>query len=94
MIDALIAGERDPAVLADLAKKRMRSKIPELRRALVGRFGEHHAAMLRLHLAHIDHLDALIADLDAQIDAKLVPFADELAGCRPSPGSARPPRRC
>ena len=42
MIDALIAGERDPAVLADLAKKRMRSKIPELTRALHGRFGDHH----------------------------------------------------
>lgn len=76
MIDALIAGERDPEVLADLAKKRMRAKIPELQRALVGRFGEHHAAMLRLHLAHIDHLDALIATLDADIEAKLVPFAD------------------
>jgi transposase len=76
LIDALIAGERDPAVLAVLAKKRMRAKIPELQRALVGRFGEHHAAMLRFHLAHIDHLDALIAALDAQIEAKLVPFAD------------------
>ena len=79
MIDALIAGERDPVVLAELAKRRMRSKIPELQRALVGRFGEHHAAMLRLHLAHIDHLDALIAALDVQIDAKLVPFADDVA---------------
>jgi transposase len=74
MIDALIAGERDPAVLADLAKKRMRSKIPELTRALHGRFGDHHAAMLRLHLAHIDHLDATITSIDEQIDTKLVPF--------------------
>lgn len=79
MIDALIAGERDPRVLADLAKKRMRSKIPELQRALVGRFGEHHAALLRLHLAHIDHLDALIDEIDAQIEAKLVPFAEDVA---------------
>ena len=78
MIDALIAGERDPVVLADLAKKRMRIKIPELRRALVGRFGAHHAAMLRLHLDHIDHLDALIGQLDEQIDDKLVPFAEDL----------------
>jgi transposase len=79
MIDALIAGERDPTVLADLAKKRMRSKIPELQRALVGRFGEHHAALLRLHLAHIDHLDALVDEIDAQIEAKLVPFAEDVA---------------
>jgi transposase len=57
MIDALIAGERDPIVLAELAKRRMRSKIPELQRASVGRFGDHHASMLRLHLAHIDQLD-------------------------------------
>ena len=76
MIDALIAGERDPMALAELAQRRLRSKIPELQRALVGRFGDHHAAMLKLHLAHIDHLDRLVADLDAQIEAKLVPFVD------------------
>jgi len=74
MIEALIAGERDPAVLADLAKTRMRSKIPELKRALHGRFGDHHGAMLRLHLAHIDHLDATITSIDEQIDRKVVPF--------------------
>jgi transposase len=79
MIDALIAGERDPMVLAELAQRRMRSKIPELQRALVGRFGDHHAAMLRLHLAHIDQLDRLIDNLDAQIEAKLVPFVDDAA---------------
>ena len=78
MIDALLDGERDPVVLADLALRRMRSKIPELQRALTGRFGAHHAAMLRLHLAHIDHLDALIDALDEQIDVKLAPFAEDL----------------
>lgn len=78
MIDALVAGERNPIVLTDLAKKRMHSKIPQLQRALVGRFGAHHAAMLRLHLAHIDQLDALIEVIDEQLDAKLVPFADDL----------------
>jgi transposase len=82
MIDALITGERDPVVLAELAKRRMRSKIPELQRALVGRFGEHHAAMLRLHLAHIDHLDRLIDELDAQIEGKLDPFVDDVARLR------------
>jgi transposase len=74
MIDSLIAGERDPVVLADLAKKRMGLKIDELRRALVGRFGEHHALTLRLHLSHIDHLDDLLAELDRTIEAKLAPF--------------------
>ncbi|CAN5258981.1 hypothetical protein BH20ACT8_BH20ACT8_07320 [soil metagenome] len=47
MIDALIAGERDPAVLAELAKGRLRPKIPELIRALNGRFDSHNAVHLR-----------------------------------------------
>jgi transposase len=75
MIDALIAGERDPVVLADLGKKRMRLKIVELRRALVGRFREQHAVMLRLHLAHIDHLDGLVSELDTTIETKMALFA-------------------
>ena len=54
---ALIAGERDPEVLAEMALTRMRPRIPELRLALVGRFNAHHAVMLRAHLSHIDYLD-------------------------------------
>ena len=57
MIEALINGERDPAVLADLARGVMRKKIPELRMACAGRFGDQHALMCTLHLEHIDHLD-------------------------------------
>ena len=74
MIEALIDGERRPAVLADLAKGTMRSKIPDLSMALEGRFGDHHALMCRLHLDHIGHLDAMIAKLDAQIEAMMAPF--------------------
>jgi len=74
MIEALIDGERRPAVLADLAKGRMRPKIPDLAMALEGRFGEHHALMCRLHLDHIDHLEAMTAKLDAQIEAMMAPF--------------------
>jgi transposase len=74
MIEALIAGERRGAVLAELARGRMRAKIPDLTLALEGRFGEHHALMCRLHLEHIDHLDEMIARLDAQVDAMMVPF--------------------
>jgi transposase len=74
MIEALIDGERRPGVLADLAKGRMRSKIPDLAMALEGRFGDHHALMCRLHLDHISHLDAMIAKLDAQIEAMMLPF--------------------
>ena len=74
MIEALIDGERRPAVLADLARGTMRSKIPDLAMALEGRFGDHHALMCRLHLDHIGHLDAMIAKLDAQIEAMMAPF--------------------
>ena len=67
MIEALIDGERRGDVLAGLAIGRMRSKIPDLSMALQGRFGDHHALMCRLHLDHIDHLEAAIARLDARI---------------------------
>ena len=74
MIESLIDGERRPEVLAELAIGRMRPKIPDLAMALEGRFGEHHALMCRLHLDHIDHLEAMIAKLDAQIEAMMAPF--------------------
>ena len=74
MIEALIDGERRGPVLADLAKGKMRAKIPDLAMALEGRFGDPHALMCRLHLDHIDHLEAMIARLDAQIEAMMTPF--------------------
>ena len=74
MIEALIDGERRPKVLADLALGRMRSKIGDLAMALEGRFGDHHALMCRLHLDHIDHLEEMIAKLDAQTEAMMAPF--------------------
>jgi transposase len=74
MIEALNGGERRGKVLADLAKGTMRSKIPDPSMALEGRFGDHHALMCRLHLDHISHLDAMIAALDAQIEAMTAPF--------------------
>lgn len=74
MIEALIDGERRPRVLAELARGRMRAKIGDLSLALQGRFDEHHALMCRLHLEHIDHLDGMIARLDAQVEAMMIPF--------------------
>lgn len=74
MIEALIAGERDSAVLADKALARMRRKIPALTEALVGRFAAHHGAVARAILDHIDFLDAAIARLDEQVAARLEPF--------------------
>jgi transposase len=74
MLEALIAGEREPAVLADLAKRQMRSKIPALTEALRGRFSEHHAFMARLYLDRIDAHAADIARLDARIEEAIAPF--------------------
>ena len=74
MLEALIAGERDPAVLADLAKRRMRSKIPELTEALTGRFGEHHAFLARVHLDLIDGHSRAIDELTARIEVVIEPF--------------------
>jgi transposase len=74
MLEALIAGERDPVVLADLAKRGMRQKIPALTEALRGRFTEHHAFMVRLYLDRIDAHSADIARLDGRIEAAIAPF--------------------
>jgi transposase len=77
MLDALVAGERDPVVLAELAQTRMRSKIGELRLALDGGFDDHHALMLRLHLTHVDQLTASIDGLDEEVDRLIAPFAEQ-----------------
>ena len=69
MLHALVAGERDPEVLAELAKGRLRKKIPELRQALRGRFRDHHALLIGLCLEHTAHLEAATATLDDSIDA-------------------------
>ncbi len=73
MIDALVAGQRDPDVLAEMAKGRMRAKIPELRDALAGRFNAHHALLCRAMLARIDQADATIDELTKQIEKLLDP---------------------
>jgi transposase len=67
MLEALIAGERDPEVLAELAKGRLRAKIPQLREALEGRFSEHHALVVAEMLARIDHADATVDSISARV---------------------------
>jgi transposase len=89
MIEALIDGERRGKVLADLAKGAMRAKIADLSMALEGRFGDHHALMCRLHLDHTDHLEAMIARLDAQIEAMMTPFHAARRLLTTVPGIAR-----
>ncbi len=75
MLRALLAGERNAEVLADLAKGRLRKKLPELRLALRGRFNEHHALLVGLAMDHLEHLEAAIAKLDAEVDAVMDPFS-------------------
>lgn len=93
MLGALIAGERDPKVLADLARSRMRAKIKLLEEAFAGLpaggFDDHHRFLLERMLGRIDGIDADIAVLDAQIEAQLAPFdqavqrLDEMPGIGP-----------
>jgi transposase len=86
MIEALIAGGRDPEVLADMALTRMRPKIPELRKALVGHFEAHHALLARMHLDHIDQLAEMVARLDEEVDRLMAPFADQATLLMSIPG--------
>jgi transposase len=75
MLRALLAGERDPKVLAELARGRLRNKLPELHQALRGRFSAHHALLLRLALEHVEQLERSITELDAAVDRVIAPFA-------------------
>ncbi len=74
MLEALIEGQSDPAVLADLAKRRLRSKIPALTEALTGRFTEHHAFLARVHLDLIDRHTQAIDAVTARIEVVIEPF--------------------
>jgi transposase len=75
MLDALVAGTTDPAVLAELAKGKLRAKLPALREALEGRFDVEHALIVSAILAHLDFLDEQIDRLSDAIGEQLGPFA-------------------
>jgi transposase len=74
MLDALVAGEHNPDVLADMAKRRLRSKIPELSEALTGRFNAHHAFLVKVHLNLIDEHTRALDQITAQIEEEMIPF--------------------
>ena len=94
MMAALIAGERDPGVLAELARARMRTKIPALQEAFVGRFEDHHAFLLAQMLARIDAIQADIAEVEDRIEEQIAPFADSGGppGRDPRRRASPPPR--
>jgi len=86
MLAELCEGRNDPEALAELARGKLRKKIPELRRALEGRFSSHHALLASRLLAHIDYLDETIAELSAEIEERLRPFEREVELLLHDPG--------
>jgi transposase len=89
MLEALISGETDTAKIADLAKARLRSKIPELEAALVGQIREHHRFMWRELLYHLDELNARIAAINERIAAYTAPHEALLQRLCTIPGIQR-----
>ena len=77
MLAALCGGNNDPAALAELARGKLRAKLPALETALQGRFSSHHALLLSHLLSHIDYLDQSIDSLSAEIEERLDPFAQQ-----------------
>jgi transposase len=75
MLEALTAGSTDPQVLSELAKGRLRKKLPELRKALEGRFRPHHRFMVGEILTHIDFLDEAIERISQEVSCRIVPFS-------------------
>jgi transposase len=86
MLDGLVAGAHDPEALAELARGRLRAKLPELRQAREGQLQPHHRLLLRQLLAHLDFLEVSLAEGQAEIDRHLVPFAEAVALAQTLPG--------
>jgi transposase len=86
MIDALIAGNLTPQETAELARGRMRSKIPELAEALVGKVEEHHRLLLRKHLEHMAYLQQSIAEMNRLIEEKIQRYQPQVELLRTIPG--------
>ena len=89
MLDALVAGEQDPAQLAQLAHGRVRASRADLAAALEGRVRAHHRFLLRLHLRQIDGLDGSIRAVEARVEELLVPFAPAVRRLTTLPGVSK-----
>jgi len=90
MLDALVAGTHDPELLAELARGRLRRKLPALKEALSGRFrSDHHGLLVAQILAHIDYLDETIATLSERIEQAIAPFSRERELLQTIPGVGR-----
>lgn len=89
MLEALISGSTDPQVLADLARGKLRKKLPLLREALQGRFRPHHRFLLGQILSHLDFLDEAIEQLSKEVEDQIVPFSKEIELLDTIPGVDR-----
>lgn len=89
MMNALLGGEADPEILAELARGRLRKKIPALKKALEGRFRPHHRFMLQNILAHVDFLDESISTVSEEVVSRLDPFAQMIELLCTIPGVER-----
>src|SRR5688500_17655285 len=86
MLAALVAGERDPRTVAELAKSKMRRKIPELTEALTGHFDDHHGLLVGQMLARLNRVEQALAVLDEQITDAMTPWARQLELLQTIPG--------
>lgn len=86
MIEAIIQGEFDPVKLADLARRRLRGKIPQLQQALRGSVTEHHQFLLRSLMDHLTHLEQLIERYNHRIEEALLPFWETIRRLTTIPG--------
>jgi transposase len=86
MLGELVAGQRDGAVLADLARSKLRRKIPDLTEALTGHFDDHHALIVGQLLTRLNHVEQALAELDAQITLEVAPWQHQVDLLRTIPG--------
>jgi transposase len=86
MIRAIIGGRTDPGELAELAKRRLRGKIPQLKEALHGRVTDHHRFLLQALMDQLEFLEGLIARLDARIEEAMVPLSEPAGRLQAIPG--------
>lgn len=86
MLEALLSGNTDPVVLADLARGKLRKKLTLLREALEGRFRPHHQFMLGQILSHLDFLDEAIEEVSKEVENHIAPFLKEIELLRTIPG--------
>ena len=89
MMRALIGGQRDPKVLAQLARSRMRGKISLLEEAFVGHFSDHHGFLLNKMLTRVEAIEADITDVETHIEAQIAPFARAVERLDEIPGVGR-----